>query len=55
MISSRMAEAPVAFLDSGVGGLPYLSWVKERRPGEEYVYLADRARFPYGGKEPEVL
>lgn len=47
-----MNDRPVAFLDSGVGGLPYLAWARERLPAERFVYLADRANFPYGPKSP---
>jgi glutamate racemase len=48
-------SAPVAFFDSGVGGLPYLRWAKENIPGETYVYLLDRAHFPYGIKSKEEV
>lgn len=43
-------QHPVAFFDSGVGGLPYLEVAKRLLPGERYIYLADRAGFPYGAK-----
>ncbi len=46
---------PVAVFDSGVGGLPYLAWLKRNLPGERFVYLADRANFPYGEKSEEEL
>jgi len=46
-----MDNRPIAFFDSGVGGLPYLGWAKERLPRESFVYLADTAHFPYGEKE----
>jgi len=46
------AAGPVAFLDSGVGGLPYLAAARCLLPDERYVYLADRAGFPYGRKTP---
>lgn len=46
---------PIAVFDSGVGGLPYLSWLKRNLPGERFVYLADRANFPYGEKSEEAL
>lgn len=38
----------VAFLDSGIGGLPYLAWVKATRPNLNVAYYADTAHFPYG-------
>jgi glutamate racemase len=41
---------PIAFFDSGVGGLPYLEAARRHMPQERYVYLADRAGFPYGIK-----
>ncbi|MBU0928747.1 MAG: glutamate racemase [Spirochaetes bacterium] len=41
---------PVAFFDSGVGGLPYLGAARALLPAERYVYLADRRGFPYGTK-----
>ncbi len=46
---------PIAFFDSGVGGLPYLMITRRKAPGERYVYLADRANFPYGEKDTETL
>ena len=51
-----MSESPIAFVDSGVGGLSYLQWIKSRLPKENFVYLADRINFPYGEKSsPEIL
>ena len=47
-----MIPDPVAFLDSGVGGLPYLAHLRARAPRERFVYVADRENFPYGEKEP---
>jgi glutamate racemase len=41
---------PIAMMDSGVGGLPYLEEAASLLPGERFVYLADRAGFPYGTK-----
>jgi len=43
-------DRPVAFFDSGVGGLPYLEAARRLLPAERFVYLADRAGFPYGTK-----
>jgi glutamate racemase len=47
-----MDERPIAFIDSGIGGLPYLAEVRRRLPGARLVYAADRERFPYGEKRP---
>jgi glutamate racemase len=48
--NSSEPERPIGFVDSGVGGLPYLEWAREHLAGEGFVYLADRANFPYGTK-----
>lgn len=48
-------ERPVAFFDSGVGGLPYLAAARNRMPYERYVYLADRKGFPYGTKTKDQV
>lgn len=50
-----MDKRPIAFYDSGIGGLPYLCWARDRLPGERFVYVADDAHFPYGEKSPEEL
>ena len=38
--------------DSGVGGLTVLRALVERLPREDFVYLGDTARLPYGTKSP---
>jgi len=45
-----MANRPIAFVDSGIGGLPYLSAARSLLPAESTVYVADSANFPYGEK-----
>lgn len=40
----------IGVFDSGVGGLTLLRVLRERWPNENYVYLADTARLPYGTK-----
>jgi glutamate racemase len=50
-----MTFRPVAVLDSGIGGLPYLSWLQENLPFESLVYVADHANFPYGEKTPRQV
>ncbi len=46
---------PVAVFDSGVGGLTVLHELLVSLPGEDYLYLGDTARFPYGDRPPEEL
>ncbi len=50
-----MTPEPVAFLDSGVGGLPYLAHTRRLLPDWSFVYVADRENFPYGEKEPSRI
>jgi len=45
-----MNNSPIVFLDSGLGGLPYLDWIQKRLTSENYIYVADTAHFPYGEK-----
>jgi glutamate racemase len=49
-MNNSLADHPVLFLDSGIGGLPYLNQFRERNPGESLVYAADRENFPYGSR-----
>jgi glutamate racemase len=46
---------PIAVFDSGVGGLTVLHECLVWLPHEDFVYLGDTARFPYGGRDPETL
>src|SRR3954466_4627990 len=51
----REAEPPVAVFDSGVGGLTVLHECLVSLPHEDFVYLGDTARFPYGPRSREEL
>ncbi len=45
----------IGFYDSGIGGLPYLAWLKEHIQGCSFRYLAESRYFPFGTKtEPEI-
>src|SRR5512133_2346819 len=48
-------ELPIAVFDSGVGGLTVLHECLVSLPEEDYVYLGDDARFPYGARSAEEL
>ena len=48
------AELPVAVFDSGVGGLTVLHELLVALPHEDFVYLGDTARFPYGERTPRA-
>jgi len=45
-------SSPIGVFDSGVGGLTVLRALLDRLPGEDFVYLGDTARLPYGTKSP---
>ncbi len=47
--------APVGVFDSGVGGLTVLRALARALPHEDFVYLGDTARLPYGTKSPESI
>jgi glutamate racemase len=47
--------APVAVFDSGVGGLTVLHELLVSLPSEDYLYLGDTARMPYGTRSAEEL
>jgi glutamate racemase len=55
MASEISAELPIAVFDSGVGGLTVLHECLVSLPEEDYVYLGDDARFPYGARSTEEL
>jgi glutamate racemase len=48
-------ERPIGVFDSGVGGLTVLHELLVQIPHEDFVYLADTARFPYGEKSQAEL
>lgn len=46
---------PIGVFDSGVGGLTVLRALRELLPGEDFRYLGDTARLPYGTKSRESV
>lgn len=50
-----MNEKPIAFFDSGVGGLTVYSKVKKLLPNENFLYFGDLKNIPYGEKSKEEL
>ena len=52
---SLSPNQPVAVFDSGVGGLTVLHELLVSLPTEDYLYLGDTARFPYGERSPQEL
>jgi glutamate racemase len=49
------SNAPIGVFDSGVGGLTVLRALIAALPNEDYLYLGDTARLPYGTKSPETV
>jgi glutamate racemase len=49
------SERPIAVFDSGVGGLTVLQELLVELPHEDFVYLGDTARFPYGERSAAEL
>jgi glutamate racemase len=50
------ADRPaIGVFDSGVGGLTVLQALRRRLPGEDYLYLGDTARLPYGSKSATTV
>jgi glutamate racemase len=47
--------APIGVFDSGVGGLTVLHELLVALPQEDFLYLGDSARFPYGNRSPAEL
>lgn len=46
---------PIAFFDSGVGGLTVFAKVKKLLPNENYLYFGDTKNMPYGEKSEKQL
>lgn len=47
--------APIALIDSGIGGLSLLKNLVKKYPNENYIYLADNLNMPYGNKSKKYL
>ncbi|MCU0977075.1 MAG: glutamate racemase [Steroidobacteraceae bacterium] len=48
-------DAPIGVFDSGVGGLTVLRALRAALPAEDFVYLGDTARLPYGSKSAQTV
>src|SRR5271154_708519 len=46
---------PIGVFDSGVGGLTVLRALRTALPAENFIYLGDTARLPYGTKSAETV
>jgi glutamate racemase len=50
-----VGRRPIGMFDSGMGGLTVLHQCLVKLPAEDFVYVGDTARFPYGSKTQEEL
>jgi glutamate racemase len=48
-------DRPLGVFDSGVGGLTVLRALVAELPDEDFLYLGDTARLPYGTKSPGTV
>lgn len=52
---SDFSRSPIGIFDSGVGGLSVLKAIRQQRPSEALLYLADQAHVPYGPRSLEEV
>lgn len=50
-----MDNKPIGVFDSGVGGMTVLKELAKQLPNENFIYLGDTKRFPYGSKSKESI
>ena len=48
-------HSPIGVFDSGVGGLTVLESLRQFLPSENYIYLGDTARVPYGNRTSQTI
>jgi glutamate racemase len=53
-VADNRARA-IGVFDSGIGGLTVLKELASTLPAEDFIYLGDTARLPYGTKSSEVI
>ncbi len=54
-VLAENSQKAIGLFDSGVGGLTVLNALRKKLPQENYIYLGDTARLPYGTKSPETI
>jgi glutamate racemase len=50
-----MSDAPIGIFDSGIGGLTVMRALMAQLPNEQFIYLGDTARLPYGTKSGDTV
>ena len=51
----HLKNGPIGIFDSGVGGLSVLRVLADAFPNEDFIYLGDTARLPYGTKSLSTI
>jgi len=51
----KLVGAPIAVIDSGLGGLTVARAIHQLLPHEQILYFGDTARLPYGSKSPSTI
>lgn len=54
-MTRRSSAGPIGVFDSGVGGLTVLRALRGVMPAENFIYLGDTARLPYGTKSADTV
>jgi glutamate racemase len=52
---SDSQNLPIGVFDSGIGGLTVLKALRQKFPYEDFLYVGDTARLPYGTKSPQTV
>lgn len=55
LIKRLNKNAPIGVVDSGVGGLTVLKHLREMLPKENFIFIGDTARTPYGTRSEAEL
>lgn len=50
-----MDKRPIGFMDSGVGGLTVVKEAMRQLPHENFIYIGDQARLPYGPRSAKQV
>lgn len=51
----KLDNRPIGVFDSGIGGLTVLRELLKSFPAENFIYLGDTARLPYGSKSADTV
>ena len=49
------SNSPIGVFDSGLGGLTVLKALRHLLPHENFIFVGDSARAPYGSRKPEEI